>query len=430
MRNFAALVATQENLEVATGGDGNEVQVANTTAEVAEASADVSANVAEIEQVDANIDSATASQDKVAELTEIAEASLAGEGEEVAEGEVGQEGEGLSEKEAALVEITHESIMQSLGFDVQRNMYTRESFGSVRGKREVTMEALDNLKASAKKLGEGIVKALKAALEMVIGFVAKIINNRALMERHLNNLAKRVNDVAGDAKLSKDKLTVSAAALSFGGKANAETAVRVINGMDECLNVATKYAEALYRDKSATELSVDSTNPNAMTLSNNGEGQGVLGGGKAFKLIKGEDGGLKFDIIEVGGVVNEIAAPNKSEMAKVLAAAKQLLSKLRDAEKIRSRLQDVVAAIKSMAERGVAEVTSRVGTEKSKAEGSAKKSVNIKAATVRSFMTRFVTTTFSNSFRVIKASADYVNAGLKNLGAAGETAPAEQAAAA
>jgi hypothetical protein len=157
MSRFAQIIHTQESLEeqemLATAQD--DVGAAETATEVAEVSNEVGQDVAEIEAVDTGISDAEGAQDTIAELTGVAEASLAADGEQVPEGEVGQDGDGMTETEAAVVEITHESIMRSLGFQVERKTYTPESFNDKKSSRQVTMEALEGLKDSAKKVGEG-----------------------------------------------------------------------------------------------------------------------------------------------------------------------------------------------------------------------------------------------------------------------------------
>jgi hypothetical protein len=437
MSRFAQIIHTQESLEeqemLATAQD--DVGAAETATEVAEVSNEVGQDVAEIEAVDTGISDAEGAQDTIAELTGVAEASLAADGEQVPEGEVGQDGDGLSETEAAVVEITHESIMRSLGFQVERKTYTPESFNDKKSSRQVTMEALEGLKDSAKKVGEGIMKALRAAFDMVVGFIAKLINNRALMEKHLVNLTKRVTE-AKEGPKKEAKLKAGATILSLNGASDATTAVRVLEGLDHCLGIAEKAADVMYRNKSledATRIGMEVQEALA-ALPANGKGKGILGGGKAFETnmsaasTTDDAGKVSMAVIEVGGTKEEIDAPSKSEMNNVLNAAKKVLGHLRAAEKIRSRLKDFVMAVQNASVKAVNMVKTRVGSDESKARATGMDAFRVAVMTARTIMTKFMTATFSHSFKAVKAAADYVSAGLRNMGDNGDESKAPAAA--
>lgn len=437
MSRFAKIISTQESLEeqqLLAGAEGD-VEAAETATQVAEATGDVTQDVAEIEAVDTGIDDAENAQDTIAELTGVAEASLAAEGEQVAEGELGEDGDGMTQTEASVVEITHESIMRSLGFEVERRTYTPESFNDKKSSRQATMEALEGLKESAKKVGDGIMKALKAAFDMVVGFIAKIINNRALMDKHLNNLAKRVADAKDGAK-KEAKLKAGASILSLNGASDATTAVRVLEGLDHCLGISAKGADIMYRGKNLEDggkagLEIQEA---IASLPANGKGKGILGGGKAFETnltadATGEDSAkLTIQVVEVGGTKEEIEAPSKQEMTTVLNAAKKVLTRLREVEKVRSRLKDFVDAYTNASTKIYTTAATRVGTEASKAKATRVESFRAMVASARAFMSKFMTTTFSHSFRAVKAAADYVTAGLKNLGDNGNESSAPAAA--
>lgn len=435
MSRFAKIISTQESLEeqqLLAGAEGD-VEAAETATQVAEATGDVTQDVAEIEAVDTGIDDAENAQDTIAELTGVAEASLAAEGEQVAEGELGEDGDGMTQTEASVVEITHESIMRSLGFEVERRTYTPESFNDKKSSRQATMEALEGLKESAKKVGDGIMKALKAAFDMVVGFIAKIINNRALMERHLNNLAKRVAD-AKDGPKKEAKLKAGATILSLNGASDATTATRVLEGVDHCLGIAEKIADVLYRNKSIDDVVKTGTEIQAAisSLPANGKGKGILGGGKAFETNLSSESTtedkVSIQVVEVGGTKEEIDAPSKQEMTGVINAAKKVLTHLRDAEKIRSRLKDVVAAFQNASSKAIGAVKTRIGSDESKTKAQFAETFRAAAATARSIMSKFMTATFSHAFRAVKAAADYVSGGLRNMGDNGNESSAPAAA--
>ncbi len=460
MSRFAQIIATVENLEeqqnLAAAED--DTVAAQTAAEVAEASADVNSDVDQIEKVDQGIEDAVGAQDKIGELTEIAEDSLVGEGEQVEEGELGEKGDGLTEKEAALVEITHESIMQSLGFQVERKVYTTESFSDKESRRDITIATIESLGEKAKAIGAGIVRALKAAVEMVVGFIAKIINNRALMERHLNNLAKRVAEADNGPK-KEAKIKAGASILSLDGAGSAASAERILDNAVQNVALSKKIAETLYnsktKDASSFFTGVMEIGDGILKLPANGKGVGIFGGGKALFLniptpqevtefaeslkadrqvsdmvdnVKSLTKTLKIEVIDVGGVTETMDAPDKSQMTKIIASAKATLSSLRDAEKSRSRLIQFLTVISKPLLDGAFFVSRHVGTKESKEKGSlASAGKDVIYAAVK-ILTKVMTTIFSSTFRAIKGAADYVNAGLKNIGEVGDTAGATAAA--
>lgn len=402
------IIATLENLENVIEVEAPE-QAAETAVQAAELGSDMQTEVTQIDGMDTGIDDAEQAQGQLTELQTVAEDSLTGETETVAEGEVGEQGDGLTEGEAQLIEISHESIMAAIGMPVTRRKYTPESFGNKNGRREVTMEALDGLKESAKKMSAGIVRALKAALDTVVGFIAKLVNNRALMAKHLKNLEGRLNEVGNEGP-KEAAFATGASTLSLNGKADAGTADDVLNAASQNLVIARKIADKLYQKKDA--VSNADIISDLSSLPTNGKGHGILGSGKAFGV---SDDVAMLEVLDVGGVAETIKAPTKEEMKRVLGNANKVLNELKDAEKVRSRLKDFTDAVALIAGRAKTEVTSRVGSAAGKEKGAEELGVVKAARIARKIMTKFMTTVFGNAFKVIKAAADYVNAGIKNL---------------
>lgn len=420
---LGAYTATLENLEEVVAEAP--VEAAETATETAELGGELQAEEGQIDGVETGIEDAGVASDQIEELTTIAEDSLAGEGEQVAEGEVGTEGEGLEQGEAQLIEISHESIMASIGLPVDRRVFTAESFSNKRSKREVTLEALDKLKESAGKIKDNVIRALKAAFEAVVAFVSKLLANRALLEKHLKNLEARIQGV--DESKGKKSETLQAGASLLG--ADASSAMKVLQGADQVLAAAKKVAEMLYvkRDsEDANALGQDITGA-LKALPANGEGVGILAGGKSFKTNianadtnsdgVADNAGFTLEVVDGANKGAEaIKAPSKAEMLQVVKTAQTVLTNLREAEKIRSRLKDFVAAAENHFNRAVGAVQAKVGSEASKAAGATKRDSYGAAAVGRKVMTKFMTTAFSNAFKSVKAAADFVQAGIKNIG--------------
>ena len=400
---FGNIVATMESLaegvEHVEAQDGVEAQ--ETATEVAEVAGKTSAVEQQVEGTDAAIDDAFEAGDKVAELTEVAEASLGKDGE----------GPGLTEGEAALVEITHESILSSIGLPYQRQVFTAESFGS--NARETTRATLEGLMDSAKDIGGKIVAALKAALNTVMNFLAGLIKNRALMDKHLANLQAKVGAVDASAVQKEKELTAGAKALSVGGKAGVDTAMKLLAEGTKVIGVCGQLAEALKK-----EGMPDITSP-LKGLTKTSKGVGLLSGDRTM-VTHGEDGAAQVQLVQVSEPAQKIAAPSVADMTKLLAEARKVLASLREMEKTQSRLKDAVNAIIARLGEGVTFVKSKVGSEEGKAKAAGELEAKQKARAARSVMSKAGGTLPGAVFAVVKGVADYVTAGLNNYGAKAE----------
>lgn len=392
------IISTVENLAAPQAEE--ELQAQETATAVAEENGELAQAEFKVEGEGNAIDDAFEAGDKVAELTDVAEASL---------GEDGEGGEGLTESEAAMVQITHESIMASIGMPFQRKTYTAESFSSSSARRDTTVATIEGLMDSAKELGGKIVAALKAALSTVMNFIAGLLKNRALMDKHLVNLQAKVAALK-EGKAKKDTLTAGAKALSVGGKASPETAKVQLKNALQVVDACAKMAEAM----KSKELKP--TAQGALSgLSKNGNGAGVLSNDRCIIFGDGEE--VKFELAQVAEPAKEIPAPTPAQMSELLKEARIVLGKLRDMEKTQTRMKDAVQAVIARLGEGVAFVKSKVGSEESKAKASEDLQAKKDARAVRSLLTAAGGKLPGAVFATIKGVADYVTAGLNNYGA-------------
>lgn len=392
------IISTVENLAGAQAEE--ELQAQETATAVAEENGELAQAEIKIEGEGDAIDDAFEAGDKVAELTDVAEASL---------GEDGEDGEGLTESEAAMVQITHESIMASIGMPFDRKIFTSESFSSSAARRDTTVATIEGLMDSAKELGSKIVAALKAALSTVMNFIAGLLKNRALMDKHLVNLQAKVAALK-DGKAKKDTLTAGAKALSVGGKASPETAKVQLKNALQVVEACAKMAEAM------KSKDLKPTAQGALAgLSKNGNGVGVLSNDRSIIVGDGEE--VKFELAQVAEPAKEIAAPTPAQMSELLKEARIVLAKLRDMEKTQTRMKDAVQAVIARLGEGVAFVKSKVGSEESKAKASEDLQAKKDARAVRSLLTAAGGKLPGAVFATVKGVADYVTAGLNNYGA-------------
>lgn len=410
---IANLEALAEAAELET--DEDQVQAAETETEVTDAVTEADTAEAAIDSSDTAMADAENAEDTIAELTNVAEDSLAGDNETVAEGEVGEEGPGLTEQEATTIEITHESILNHLGMNYSaRPRLTAENFKGD-DRRVQTLEALEGLKESASKIGKGLVAALKSALGQVLGFLAGLMKNRDLMRRHLSNLYAQLKGISGGQK-AKETLTAGAAALSVDGKASVQTAELLMAQGDKMVAICEVTASAL--GQPGTDLSKVHT------------GEFDLAYGRKM-TVSTDEKGVKFEVKDTGKA-KEIAAPDQAQMRKLLGGAVNLLKTLSGFEKtqnkLKSAVQGIIDRVTRFADKTKAAISKDGGSEENKAAAAAKED----ARKARAVMRQIGGTMPSAVFQVIKGVADFVKAGIANYkggeapagGNAGGAAPA------
>ena len=174
-----------ENLEVAAD---QAAIVGEDRAEVAEVAADIESDVADVAQADAD----------AAELDEIGE---------VAQAAV-DSGEGLSEQAAEVATIAIERIHNRLGFSgKQRIIAATESFGHANTRLASTKLVVESISETIKSIWEAIKAMAKRIWDKISAFFKKIFGSAKSLRDHLENLKKRAQNIAADAKEKEKELT-------------------------------------------------------------------------------------------------------------------------------------------------------------------------------------------------------------------------------
>lgn len=186
---------TPENMEVhvATNDAVNVALDSDTTDAVTE----MDSKMRDIDQVDTGIDSAEAAVERIAEL----QGTISGKLERTGS---------LTDFEQKAVEITHESIMFSLGLPTAQLTVESVSYDQ----RATSMIA--TLEEKGQSLMQSIVQSIKRALESVMTFVQDLIRNNYLLQRFWNKVNDQVRKVKGQVP-TKQTMSDSAKTLSAGG---------------------------------------------------------------------------------------------------------------------------------------------------------------------------------------------------------------------
>lgn len=398
------IVANLENLseEGQLGATEAAMNAAETATDVAEGNAEVIKDVAEIDSTDTAIEDAFEAEDKIENLLDAAEETM-------------KEG-GMSEKEAKLLEISHESIMSSIGMGHRHSGLTanpvlsQESYASAQTRGAATLATIESLKDSASKIGTGIISALKAALNAVVGFLLKLVRNRAVLEKHLTNLQKQVAAVKDETK-KKDRITAGAAALTVGGEASVETAKKLLASADKMIDASSEIATAI-KDKPNTENAADVIKSAVNKI-------GPLTSGRTVK-VEEKDGTVTVTVDGGAKTAEDIAAPSKAEMNTLLTQAIAVVRKLREFEKTQTKLKDGVAKFIDLLKEGYNKVAGKAGSADNQMAGV----IRANARQARSMMSKAGGTFPGAAFQAAKAVGDYVAGGLRNFGEKAEAAPA------
>lgn len=398
MAKFGSIIATLENLseEGQLGATEAAMNAAETATDVAEGNVEVIKDIAEIDSTDTAIEDAFEAETKIENLLEGAEDTM-------------KEG-GLSDKEARLIEVSHESIMKSLGLSHRANLSINpvaslEHFkGDGRG--SATLVTIEKLSATAKDIGNKIIAALKAALNTVMSFLAALTRNRAVLEKHLLNLQKQVAAISTDEK-KKDRISAGAAALSIDGSATVATAKKMLDGADKLITASANIADAIKREAGGGEARA------AIKAAVNG--LGPLTHNRTVSA-KEEDGRVVVSIDSSTNTAETIEAPGKADMNALLTQALGVLRRLKEFDKTQTKLKDAVTAFTNLLKEGYDRVRSKVGSDKSKDDHSLLAAARANARQARGMMSKAGGSFPGAAFQAIKAVGDYVSGGIRNMG--------------
>ncbi len=286
-----AHIVTMENLSEsgAMGATEDALAAAETATDVAEGNAEVIEGAGEIDNLDLGIEDAFEAGDHIEELLEAAEGTM-------------KEG-GMTEQEAKLLEVSHESIMRSLGMShrttsLSKNpIVTIESYGSSQTRQSATIATIESLVSSGKNIVTQLIAALKAAWNTVSNFVAGLLRNRDLMDKHLSNLQAKVKALGDDLKPRAESFKAGAASLSVDGKASPATARQILQSASSLIAASVTIASSIKvvtkPDEAAASVEAALTR-----LPKHGDSYGHLTLGRSIK-VKKEDGTISVSILAV-----------------------------------------------------------------------------------------------------------------------------------
>lgn len=395
MRNFAALVATQENLEVATGGGGDEVQLANTIAEVIEAEVDVS-------QINDSLDSAMNASDKLDDLAEVVKENTNEDG-------------GVSEFTQKTVQATYETIMASLGMKpVAFTMESRDGFSLV-----ATLEAESS--GILSKAWEGI----KAFFKSVIDFIGNLLRSRAGLIKYLTSVKAKLSSLTDDKQLSKSGKTslfsspqkaIDSVQTAGGCIDMAESSIFIVREMEKTLKETVDWSNSNVIDakaKDGEELNVSSFNTEIEKDLDKeitkvfGSSKGVVGTLPNGKTLNVEE--LKFTSAQATSDGGNPKSPDLSDLSEIINRALSFANKLKNMDKVDSGIKTLFKSVSNAI--SSARLSSKAHDEKNdeNKKQADNKSKFLRNLSIARLITRLYGTTLPTiAFKALRAAGDYV----------------------
>lgn len=406
-----------------------------TAAEVETATAEVTEQVGEAEQMDTAIETAEADAGTLENIQEVMADSV-------------ESGEGLSEDAAKIAEVAIESICARMGIqNKQKVMPSVESFGSKSSRVLATKLAMESVMDTIKTIWNNILKAIKWVFEKIKSVFLSLTKSRSSLLKHLEALQGQVKAFDG-AEGAKTVTGSAVKAFTIGGKADASTAHKVLGDSSKVIkNMGTgaKQAASLVHrltdvkgtgadlSKAGTEL-LDAVRGSMESLGK------VEGGAKAAEgkvkavygnLAYGRSVGIESDekassvfiaLEETGGeAAKEAAALSKDEMAKLLTEAIALTKELQAYDAIEKDLEKITKACEGVAQ---AVINGNINATKDEKKAGDLKQAAANIKSLNGMVAKFGASLPSAVFQAAKAAGDYVSA---SLGAAGKKEKKEEA---
>lgn len=373
---------------------------------------------------------------------------------EVVEGTLEDGGEGMTEDHAKTLEIAVESILRNLNYKPKnKKTFSTENFGSVHTRKKATELALEGFKETIIQLWERVVAFAKDVWEKVIKFYESYFSELGRLKNGIAALEKQVKEAKGSPK----EQTLKAAGLTkafwdFNAKdvkpeeilanhiAVTKAGLEFANGVaplaEEVLNVVKKGVSGEEVEVNSEMLGgvVDKSNNLLRSIVQGKEQAGPFFNNTIVKFksesqeITASNGSKKYVKILTWDAVpflSDKGAPalDKAGCEKVIGEAKELLSLTEKFKEKQTKIKAFQSAMVKIGETVISAVN--------KMSDSDEKAKKASMTEVRSFIqksnttyTRVLSTIPGLNTNVIKASMNYVQASLRNMGEA-TAAPAE-----
>jgi hypothetical protein len=357
-----------------------------------------------IDQVDTGIESAEVAIDRIAELQSTVSDKLQHTGS-------------LTDFEQKAAEITHESIMSSLGLPAVKLTNESTSYDQRASSLIATLED------QSQSLWQKIVAGVKRALEMVLVFIQDLVRNNFLLKRYWSKTMEQVKKVSGQTP-SKEMMTDSAKALSV-----PESVTNDPKDVEKRLQLMAATAMGMMR---VSDISIDEINRINFKLGKlendrltdvmqfgkegippvrtaEGEAYGFLTGGRSIVRASGVFIDRAYEKMIVSGAeTTEIAVGTPEVMNDAMGLADKIMDAIRKFDSKRSYVKNILSRVQQFLVQDVMSLPAMVN----KSMADARHEIN-KIRGLRSVLNSVIGRFPLESFKIAKAFIDYCRNSLK-----------------
>lgn len=444
------LISAMEEVENELPVDQQEA--ADTAVAVADETAEIQQDSGEIDVSVSQVEDAVQAGDELESIGEVAADAV-------------ESGEGLSEETAEMASIAIESIRNRLGFRSETRLVpATESFGNTNTRLMSTKLVIEGITDTLKKIWNAIKSAILRLKDKLVSFFSKLFNSAAMLAKHIKMLQDRANKMPASLKMVKKTIKSSSArAFSLNGKADFDTAKKVINNtaLMSAVALATaakqKDVSAAAQTLAASDITADSVekflsaqnagadavvkaastfvtmDPTLAQMpakaNKNGKGTanyayGPFVGSKVLHISVSETevlgkpmkrASVSF-IDSKGKIAEEIGALEMSEIKEVLATAAKMCSDLQDFKKVQGEYDAITKASNKLAETVMSSAVNVLEKSGAKQEVSAGlKALQSEVSSSLSSLSSFGNVGPNLVFNAVKSLADYASLSLANL---------------
>lgn len=432
-KNGLVLAIESENVDA--GGADDAVEAAETATEVEAGSAEVEKTADTVDDVDTAIGNSVDAAEGLGEVQEEVQASV-------------DSGEGLTAREAKFAEMAVEAYCRRAGIRArdERIFPSMENFGSRHGRLTASKVVLEGIGDAIKRIWEAIKAAAAKVWDFIKSLFTGLTKNRESLAKMLKNLKQRLEDLPTSAKPKEDKFKTGAAEFTIGSKASPDNVLTILTSSVVFLGavpaaltalndlVTTAHGQGEIKDNAAPLLepfaklsmavgdTVDKKSKGDKDTVVQYHGNLLRGQSLVSKITKKKTKELvSYSVEEVAkSLASEIKAPSVAEMENILDAADKALTALKSVDRV---MPVADKALKTLARHAdemikIAGEGKAATLDKKDDAAEAKDDAGETAEQARSLV-RCVSTLAAAApkmaFGAIKASADYVSAGINNM---------------
>lgn len=331
----------------------------------------------------------------------------------------------ISPVSAEIIETTIESIFKDL--DIARPVIpSNEAFSGTWTKKAASAATLESLEKSNESVGSKLIDMLRKIFESVMSFLAGLLRNRALLERHIRKLLERANKMQGDWTRKSDKIEgFFAHKLQIGDKADFSTVNRILTTAGhsvEIFDTLTKSIADIRDGRGGDDPGQDAINKlksivgkSTSTIEYEGKTTECYGAYPRNRALVIDDSGDSFNVAmvarKVGDLLPDMAAPDLKEIKSGLTTALSTIEKLRAVEGKVNRLKDMLSGFLRTLETKYQQLRGAMGSE----EHAAKAKLAKEAKVVQTFVSKLAGKFPGETFSAVRNVGDWALAGMRNL---------------